>query len=272
MGPLAKALWALPAIGYCMNQERSGARTGSPYGTRGDSEGLWDWNLESDRIHFSPRWIALVGCEDHEVGSTPEDWFQRVHPDDSAATVAARSRSRGPGTRPRSTCRYRLRHKDGTYRWMSCRGMVVRDNAGRAIRLTGSHSDVTVEMVTDPLTRLPNRLLLVDRVAHSIERARRYKAFHFAVLLIDLGTTGEPRPPSGTASRDPLLTAVARRLETCLRIPDTMPSLRHNDLVARMDGDHFAILLDGLKDISHAKIAADRILGEILESLHARRT
>ena len=66
-----------------MNQGRSGARSGSRKGTRGDSEGLWDWNLESDRIHFSPRWIALIGCEDHEVGSKPEDWFQRVHPDDS---------------------------------------------------------------------------------------------------------------------------------------------------------------------------------------------
>ena len=160
--------------------------------------------------------------------------------------------------------RYRLRHKDGTYRWMSCRGVVVRDKAGQATRLTGSHSDVTVEMVTDPLTRLPNRLLLVDRVTHSIERARRYRAFHFALLLIDLGRPASPGRRAGQAVGDPLLTAVARRLETCLRIPETMPSLRHNDLVARMDGDYFAILLDGLKEISHAKVVADRILGEIL--------
>src|SRR4030095_15858474 len=67
-----------------------------------------------------------------------------------------------------------------------------------------------------------------------------------------------------SAITDTPLTAAARRLETCLRIPDTMPSLRHNDLVARMDGHYFAILLDGLKDIGHAKIAADRLLGELL--------
>ena len=105
-------------------------------------------------------------------------------------------------------------------------------------------------MVTDPLTRLPNRLLLVDRVTHSIERARRYRAFHFALLLIDLGRPASPGRRAGKGVGDPLLTAVARRLETCLRIPETMPSLRHNDLVARMDGDHFAILLDGLKEIT----------------------
>ena len=135
---------------------------------------------------------------------------------------------------------------------------------GQAIRLMGSHADVTVDTVTDPLTGLPNRLLLLDRLTHSIERANRYQGFHFAVLLLDLGRPAAPAGPSGPATADPLLTAAARRLETCLRIGDTTPSLRHNDLVARLQGDQFAILLDGLKDVSHAKVVADRILGEVL--------
>src|SRR4051812_29377185 len=243
-----------------MAPEHSGARTGSRKSTRSDSEGLWDWNLESDRIHFSPRWIALIGCDEHEIGSQPNDWFQRIHPDDHAQLQGEIENAR-VGDAVGFDSRYRLRHKNGTYRWMSCRGTVVRDRAGNAIRLTGSQSDITVEMVTDPLTGLPNPLLLVDRGTHSIERARRYKTFHFAVLLIALGRPASRHPP---APRDPLPTAVARRLETCLRMPGTMPSPGHNDLVARMDGDCFAILLDGLKDIGHAKIAADRILGEIL--------
>jgi GGDEF domain-containing protein len=128
--------------------------------------------------------------------------------------------------------------------------------------MTGSQSDVTVTMVTDPLTRLPNRLLLMERLAHSIDRARRYKAFHFALLIIDVGTPMSHGRSS--AITDTLLTAVARRLETCLRLPDTMSSMRHNDLVARLDGHYFAILLDGLKDIGHAKIAADRNPHELL--------
>ena len=121
--------------------------------------------------------------------------------------------------------------------------------------------DVTVSVVTDPITRLPNRLLLMDRLAHSLDRARRYKAFHFALLAIDLGT---PTGPGHSATlTDTTLTAVARRLETCLRMPE-IPTLRNNDLVARVDGHLFAILLDGLKDIGHAKTAADRILNELL--------
>ena len=245
-----------------MDRDRPRARTGSAKGSRSDGEALWDWNLESDRIHFSPRWLALVGCEDHEIGSAPKDWFQRVHPDDHEQLIREIETARA-GDTTAFECRYRLRHKDGAYRWMLSRGMVVRDNAGRAIRMTGSQTDVTVTMVTDPLTRLPNRLLLVDRVTQSIDRARRYKAFHFALLIID---TGQPTSLGhSTGITDTLLTAVARRLETHLRIPDALPGLRHNDLVARLDGHHFAILLDGLKDISHATIAAERILSELLD-------
>ena len=204
-----------------MTQRRSGAHIESRKDTRSDSEGLWDWNLESDRVYFSPRWITLVGCDDHEVGGTPDDWFQRVHPEDSAA-LARDLESARSGQATTFACRHRLRHKDGAYRWMLCRGTVLRNKAGQAIRLTGSHSDVTVEMVTDSLTGLPNRLLLMDRLTHSIERAHRHKGFHFAVLVIDLG-----RPATGVSRAakpvsDPIVTAVARRLETCLRIPDTM--------------------------------------------------
>jgi diguanylate cyclase (GGDEF)-like protein len=244
-----------------LDRNRSRARAGSSRGPRSDNEALWDWNLESDRIRFSPRWMALAGCEDHELGSAPGDWFQRVHPDDREQ-LAREIETAKIGGETKFSCRYRFRHADGTYRWLSCQGMVVRDNAGRAIRLSGTDSDVTVEMVTDRLTRLPNRLLLMDRVTHSLERARRYRAFHFALLIIDVGTPTSLGHSSSVT--DTLLTAVARRLETCLRVPDATPTLRNNDLVARLEGHFFAILLDGLKDVGHAKIAADRILGEML--------
>jgi diguanylate cyclase (GGDEF)-like protein/PAS domain S-box-containing protein len=236
-----------------MNQHHSG--------TRGDNEGLWDWNLASDRIHFSPRWVSLVGCEDHEVGNTPEEWLLRVHPEDLDHVLSEIEAARAQG--PEFDFRHRLRHKDGAYRWVSCRGEAVRDG-GQAIRLMGSHADVTADTVTDRQTGLPNRLLLIDRLTRSIERANKYQGFHFALLLLDLGRSATPAGPSGPATTDPLLTAAARRLETCLRIGETTPSLRHNDLVARVQGDQFAILLDGLKDVGHAKVVADRILGEVL--------
>jgi diguanylate cyclase (GGDEF)-like protein len=249
-----------------MDQHDSGARSGSRTGTPDDSEGLFDWNLRSDRIHFSPRWLALIGCDADDVGSQPEGWFGRVHPDDNTELSGAIDGARA-GASSGFTCRYRLRHNDGTYRWMACRGMVVRDGDGHPIRLTGSQTDVTVEMVTDRVTGLPNRLLLLDRMTRSLEHARRHHSFHFAVLVIDLGRPGGPGRPAEEAASDPLLTAVARRLESCLRNPGLMPSLDHNDLVARIEGDYFAIVLNGLKAIGHAKVAAERILREILNPI-----
>ena len=230
--------------------------------SRGDSEGLWDWNLVSNRVHYSSRWVALVGCDDQEVGNTPDEWLQRVHPEDAAEVARAIDAVRANPPRE-FDCRHRLRHKDGTYRWMSCRGVATADEHGQIGRLAGAHADVTADTVTDPLTGLPNRLLLVDRLTRSIEHARQYPGFYFAVLLLDLGRPARPAGQGGHG-QDPLLTRAARRLETSLRIGEIPPIFRHNDLVARVQDDRFAILLDGLKDVGHAAVVADRILGEML--------
>lgn len=252
---------AHPSPGRLGNEHRADLRN-AMLPVRGDSEGLWDWNLQSDRLHFSPQWISLAGLQDHELGNTVDDWLQRVHPDDIDELWRDIDVARAEGSA--FEFRYRLRHKDGSHRWMASRGVVVRNDRGEAIRLTGNQSDVTVETVTDILTGLPNRLLLLDRLSQSIERARRYRAFHFATLIMDLGRPAGQDRPSRRGAADPLLTAAARRLETCLRNPDTTASLRHNDVVARLDGDRFAILLDGLKDINDAKLVADCMLGEML--------
>lgn len=239
----------------------------SRHGRHHDDEGLWDWNPVSNRIHFSPRWVALVGCSEHELGNTRADWIRRVHPDDLADVERALTEHLR-GTEPTFELRHRLRHKDGSYRWTLCRATIERDGAGRAVRVQGMHADVTATAVTDQLTGLPNRLLLREHLERSIDRAHRYPGFHFAVLCVDLdqsSTGNETLSPSEEA----LVVAAARRLETCLRLGDTR-SLRHNDLVARLDGDRFVILLDGLKELVHASIVADRILAELLASFTVR--
>src|SRR5688500_12486966 len=111
-----------------MDKHHSGTRKSTLKGAHRECEGLWDWNLKSNRIHFSPGWISLVGCQDHEVGNTPEDWFQRVHPEDSDQLLRDIEAARAEGPCD-FDLRYRLRHKDGTYRWMSSRGLVVRNDA-----------------------------------------------------------------------------------------------------------------------------------------------
>ena len=232
---------------------------------RGDHAGLWDWNLATNRVHFSPRWISMVGSDEHHVGNTPDAWLRRVHPDD-IGQVRRQIDEHLAGGACEFDLPHRLLHRDGTYRWMSCHGVVVRNERGRAVRVMGCHSDVTAEKVADALTGLPNRLLFMDHLARAIERAKRNSTHHFAVLLVDLGRTDPHEDEAGAKAPDPLLSAAARRLETCLRTGDGGASLSRDHLVARLRGDEFAILLDGLADIGDARVAADRVLGEILSS------
>jgi diguanylate cyclase (GGDEF)-like protein len=250
-----------------MDPHPSATRTESRTTSRRDPEGLWDWNLVSDRIHFSPDWLALAGCHDQEIDHSPDDWFRRVH-DDDRPTLLRELDALRHGDASEFDLRYRLRHNDGRYRWMRSQGRVGRSDRGDAVRLTGTQTDVTVETVTDAATGLPNRLLLIEHLTQAIKQARRQPTYHFALLVIDLG-----RPPGPTlttrATSDPLLNSAARRLETCLRSQEGSPQHRRSDLVSRLDGDRFAVLLDGVNDLGHATAVAEHLLSEMLTPYQA---
>jgi len=114
----------------------------------------------------------------------------------------------------------------------------------------------------DARLRLPDRDLLAQRLTRSIERAHRYPGFYYAVLSLDLGLGAGP-DATLSADDEAVLAAAARRLEACLRVSDLPPTLRHGDLVVHVHDGEVAILLDGLKEVGHAVVAADRILAEL---------
>src|SRR5689334_9659125 len=100
-----------------------------------------------------------------------------------------------------------------------------------------------------------------QRLARSIERARRYPGFHYAVVSVDLGLRAADGAPDGGLDR--VRIAAVRRLESCLRVSELPPTLRHGDLVVHLHDDEIAVLLDGLKEVGHAVVAAERILTEL---------
>jgi PAS domain S-box-containing protein len=109
---------------------------------RGSQDGLWDWDLRTGDVYYSPRWKSILGYEDHEIANRIEEWEQRLHPDEREAVLAA-NRAHAEGITPHYEYEYRLRHKDGSYRWILARGVALRDAAGKAYRMAGSHVDVT---------------------------------------------------------------------------------------------------------------------------------
>jgi len=104
--------------------------------------GLWDWDLHANKIHFSPEWKRQLGHADDEIGDTMEAWESRLHPDDS---LSARTRVADFLTRPEGEYQneFRMRHKDGGYRWILSQAALLRDAQGDPYRMLGAHIDIT---------------------------------------------------------------------------------------------------------------------------------
>ena len=226
---------------------------------RGANDGLWDWNLEANVVYFSTRWKNMLGYEESEIGDRPDEWLSRVH-DADRERVNQEIAAHQEGSVPQFESEHRVLHKDGTFRWMLCRGLAVRNGSGKTSRMAGWQTDITEGKVSDPLTGLANRLLFTDRVGRLIKHAKRRKDYVFAVLFLDLDGFKMINDSLGHLVGDQLLVGVASRLEKSLRATDTVARLGEGVIVARMGGDEFTVLLDDLKDPGDAKRAADRLM------------
>ena len=226
---------------------------------QGATDGLWDWDLRSGLVFLSPRWCELLGLTTADVPPTLHGWFDRVHADDlprlrrSLAAFMASEDEMFEST-------HRVRHASGAWRWFRVRGLALRDDDGRVLRIAGSQSDITEQRAFedqlthdafhDPLTGLPNRALFLNRVTHCLARQSRREDRRFAVLFLDLDRFKVVNDSLGHRVGDMLLKSVARRLKACLRPGDT---------VARLGGDEFTILLDDITGDGDAVDVARRI-------------
>ena len=229
---------------------------------RGANDGLWDWNLAANAVYFSARWKAMLGFQDNEIGTNPEEWLERIH-DADRERVKDEIAAHQKGSTPHFESEHRMLHKDGTFRWMLSRGLAVNGASGVPLRMAGSQTDITEGKVSDPLTGLPNRLLFIDRLGRLIKHAKRRKDYLFAVLFLDLDGFKMINDSLGHLMGDQLLLAVATRLEKCLRSSDTVARLGQGFTMARLGGDEFTVLLDDLKDAGDASRAAERLMKEL---------
>jgi diguanylate cyclase (GGDEF)-like protein/PAS domain S-box-containing protein len=210
----------------------------------------------------------MLGCEEDEVGNCPEEWFSRAHQDD-VESLKAEITAHIEGISPHFEIEHRMLHKDGSYRWMLSRGMVVRDADGTASRMAGSQTDITERKVAeeqlvhdafhDALTGLPNRALFMDRLGQAVERTKRSSDCSFAAIFLDLDRFKLVNDSLGHMVGDQLLIEISRRLEACMRSGDT---------VARLGGDEFTVLLEGIKDAEIAIRMAERIQKQLALPCH----
>jgi diguanylate cyclase (GGDEF)-like protein/PAS domain S-box-containing protein len=227
---------------------------------RGANDGLWDWDLKTDRLYLSARWRGMLGCGEADIGDSPDDWFARVHEEDLPRVKEAIA-AHLAGTTPHMEIEHRVRHSGtGQWRWMLARGLAIRDAAAVPYRMAGSLTDITDrksgedrlvrEALSDNLTGLANRTMLCQRLEHALELSRRDEKMRFVVLFLDLDRFKIINDGLGHVVGDQLLCEFARRLTACVRPTDT---------VARLGGDEFVILLEAVSDTTDAARVANRI-------------
>jgi diguanylate cyclase (GGDEF)-like protein/PAS domain S-box-containing protein len=226
-------------------------------------DGLWDWQVQTGDEYLSPSLLHMYGYAPGEITPRSSELDRRTHPDDMRQILQDRA-AHFDGITPNYNNEHRVRCKDGSWKWILSRGMVIsRDAQSRPLRMIGTHTDITERKVAeakiwqqahfDALTGLPNRRMLRDRVAQSLKNCRR-SGLKMALLFIDLDRFKEVNDTLGHDHGDQLLVQAAQRIQACLREVDT---------VARMGGDEFTVLISELDEASHLQ----SVLPKLLKSL-----
>lgn len=208
---------------------------------QGAYDGLWDWDMRTGSLYYSPRWKEILGYEDHEIGSGPDEWFDRIHADD-LSRVREDLRNHLDGDSNHFFSEYRMHHKSGEWIWVLARGLAVRDPDGEAYRMAGSQTEITQRKTVeaqlyhsayhDSLTNLPNRAWVTKWLLDALSKPPSEQKF--ALLYFDLDRFKVVNDSLGHVVGDKILKTIANRLEKAL---DLLAD------VARIGGDEFVVLM-----------------------------
>lgn len=214
--------------------------------------GTWEWDIRFDLVHWSDQLYRIFGLDPEGFEATYAAYVERIHRDDRK--LAADCVRRCLETHQAFDADYRIVLPDGAIRWLHSRGRVELDSAGTPVTMAGVCQDITArkeledallhQSLHDPLTGLPNRFLLLNRVELALSRARRERS-SVAVCFLDVDHFKQVNDNAGHDAGDEVLRNVAARLRDAVRTSDT---------IARVGGDEFVVVAE------EAKTAADAIV------------
>ena len=209
-------------------------------------DGVWDWRVQTGEEFYSDRLLHMFGFKRGELAHSVAALDERTHPDDLAQMAVDRE-AHFSGRTSTYVNEHRVRCKDGSWKWVLSRGMVVsRDAQGQPLRMIGTHTDITQrkhaeELIwhqahIDALTGLPNRRMLRQRLNEALAHARQTESV-LAVVFMDLDNFKQVNDTLGHHEGDALLVEAAHRIQQHMGRTDTL---------ARMGGDEFTLVLAGL--------------------------
>ncbi len=164
------------------------------FALEGSGDGLWDWDVGNHSVFFSRRWKEMLGYSDEEMPNAPQQWEDRIHPDDRAAVNAA-IQDHFDGKTSLYANEHRLYCKDGSCKWILSRGVVLsRDENGKPLRMLGTHADITDRKASEAYEKFRNQILemlagraslsaILETIVRGIEQLR--PEMLCSILLLD---------------------------------------------------------------------------------------
>jgi diguanylate cyclase (GGDEF)-like protein/PAS domain S-box-containing protein len=233
-------------------------------------DGMWDWHLQTGEEFLSQRCREIYGFNEHDLHDRDDALDGRTHPEDVPQMLQDRQ-AHFNGTTPSYVNEHRILCKDGSWKWVLARGMVIsRDADGKPLRMIGTHTDITdrknAEALIwrqahfDSLTGLPNRRMLRERLNNALHRCSE-TAGTLAVLFIDLDEFKEVNDALGHEVGDLLLVDAAKRIEQCVNTSDT---------VARMGGDEFTVIVNNAASPAEITPMLQHILAQLARAFNLR--
>ena len=226
-------------------------------------------DVKGHRLYNSPAYERVLGYSPEELGKTSV--FEQIHPEDRFKVLDASREARRTGVGEK--LEYRIQHKNGTWRVLESAASTIKNEQGEVEKLVIVNRDITDRKLAeealehnsfhDALTSLPNRRLFLDRLQRSFSRAQRSPEYRYAVLFVDVDDFKVFNDTMGTKAGDLVIKEIGQRLATCLRSDDTVArpkgKLPISDMLSRMGGDEFTLLLENIVDPSDAMRVARRI-------------
>lgn len=228
----------------------------------GANDGIWDLDVKNNKMYISTRGRNILGYDDFEGEYTMETWKSLLHPDDKSNAIKLFNDylNREIDT---YISAYRLKTKNGEYKWILSKGRAIWDKSDNPIRIAGSHTDITEQKRNeekvlslayyDLITGLPNRAMFEKKLTLQISDSKKYNK-KCALLYFDLDDFKNINDTLGHTYGDKLLKKVAKVL---------MEYKKEDYTLARLGGDEFALIVTDVKDLSQLYKLANKIIDSL---------
>jgi diguanylate cyclase (GGDEF)-like protein/PAS domain S-box-containing protein len=224
------------------------------------SQDFWRLDLTTRSVEFSPNFRKLSGFTADEIQGSLDECLTLIHPLDLSRLSKVLSGSDWRALPEELNFEFRLRHRNGGWRWVLMRGRIERDAESNPIGISGSHTDITDSKTIDPITGLSNRMGFEEWLQEHVEQG----GLQLGVFLIALERYSLIRDSLGQGVGDQLVRVAADRLSEVMG-PGEKGS--RDWVVARLNTEEFAVALPGIADHDKGRQIGERIQQEMARGI-----